>query len=283
MNTAVRELSVFFPAYFDENNIDRLVPTAVDVLESLELDDYEILIIEDGSPDNTAQVADELAKRFEKVRVIHHEKNLGYGATLKDGFNSAKFDWVFYTDGDCQFDIRELRKFVPLTQTSDLVIGFREHKQYSWFRKLTSRVYNRLVRALFGLRVIDINCAFKLLPKSLFNSMTIASSQGFIDAEILIHAYRMGLSVTQVSVTHYQRTEGVAAAARPSVIIETWLETMKFWLAQKSTFSVTNPGARKLVTPVKLATRLYASTKTEGEQKSQQQMEQELDRESVSG
>src|SRR6187549_1524645 len=104
-------LSVFFPAYYDEKNIGKVVDAAVRVLEEMKLKDYEVIIIEDGSPDKTGEVADMLAEKYSKVRAIHHPNNMGYGATLKDGFLNAKLDYVFYTDGDNQFDLNELKKF----------------------------------------------------------------------------------------------------------------------------------------------------------------------------
>ena len=138
-------LSVFFPAYFDEGNIGKVTTKAVKVLEEMQLKDYEVLIIEDCSPDNTAKVADELAAKFPKVTVKHHEKNMGYGATLKDGFTSAKLDYVFYTDGDNQFDMEELKKFVAMLPFTDIVVGYRKKKQYSLYRKFTSLCYNYLL------------------------------------------------------------------------------------------------------------------------------------------
>ena len=142
-------LSVFFPAYYDEKNIGKVVDKAVEVVESLNFKDYEIIIIEDGSPDKTGEVADMLAEKYEKVRAIHHPKNMGYGATLKDGFLSAKMDYVFYSDGDNQFDLDELKKFVALIPYSDIVVGYRKAKQYSLYRKFTSLCYNYLLKLLF--------------------------------------------------------------------------------------------------------------------------------------
>src|SRR5690606_8719540 len=104
-------LTAFFAVYYDEGNIGKVVDKAVEVIESMNLKDYEVIIIEDGSPDRTGEVADALAEKHEKVRVIHHEKNMGYGATLRDGFLNAKMEYVFYSDGDNQFDLDDLRKF----------------------------------------------------------------------------------------------------------------------------------------------------------------------------
>ena len=137
-------LTAFFPAYYDEGNITKVVDKAVEVIESMNLRDYEIIIIEDGSPDRTGEVADDIAAKHEKVRVIHHEKNMGYGATLRDGFLNAKMDYVFYSDGDNQFDLDEMRKFIALLPYSDIVVGYRKKKQYSTYRKITSMCYNFL-------------------------------------------------------------------------------------------------------------------------------------------
>jgi glycosyltransferase involved in cell wall biosynthesis len=221
-------LSVFFPAYYDEKNIDKVVIKAVGVLEELKLKDYEIIIVEDGSPDKTGEVADELAKRFEKVRVIHHNKNMGYGATLKDGFMNAKLDYVFYTDGDNQFDLNELKKFVALIPYSDMVIGYRKTKQYSLYRKFTSLCYNYLLRLIFNIRFWDIDCAFKLFKTDLFKKINIDSVDAFIDAEIILKANLLGYTSTEVGVMHLPRVDGISTGARPSVIIRTIKEVFKF-------------------------------------------------------
>jgi glycosyltransferase involved in cell wall biosynthesis len=221
-------LSVFFPAYYDEKNIDKVVIRAVEVLEEMKLKDYEIIIVEDGSPDKTGEVADELAKKFKKVRVIHHEKNMGYGATLKDGFMNAKLDYVFYTDGDNQFDLNELKKFVALIPYSDMVIGYRKTKQYSLYRKFTSLCYNYLLRLIFNIRFWDIDCAFKLFKTDLFKNINIDSVDAFIDAEIILKANLLGYTSTEVGVMHLPRLDGISTGARPSVIIRTIKEVFNF-------------------------------------------------------
>ncbi|HMQ79062.1 MAG TPA: glycosyltransferase family 2 protein [Ignavibacteria bacterium] len=214
-------LSVFFPAYYDEKNIGKVVEKAVEVLEDLKLKDYEVTIIEDGSPDKTGEVADELARQFPKVNVIHHEKNKGYGATLWEGFSTAKFEYVFYTDGDNQFDLEELRKFVALLPFSDMVVGYRKKKQYSPYRKLTSFVYNVILRYTFDIDYIDIDCAFKIIKTDLFKKIKVNTKDAFIDAEIMIRAGLLGYSFTELGVKHLPRIDGVSTAARPSIIFRT--------------------------------------------------------------
>lgn len=214
-------LSVFFPAYYDENNIGKVVHKAVEVLESLGLKDYEVTIIEDGSPDKTDEVADALAAQYPKVKVIHHEKNKGYGATLWEGFTTAKMDYVFYTDGDNQFDLEELRKFVAIIPFSDMVVGYRKKKQYSPYRKLTSFVYNLLLRFVFDIDYIDIDCAFKVFRTDLFKKIKVNTKDAFIDAEIMIRAQLQGYTFTELGVKHLPRVDGVSTAARPSIIFRT--------------------------------------------------------------
>ncbi len=221
-------LSVFFPAYYDERNIDKVVNSAVTILEDLKLKDYEIIIIEDGSPDKTGEVADMLAKKYDKVRVIHHKKNMGYGATLKDGFLNAKLEYVFYTDGDNQFDLNEMKKFVCLIPYTDMVIGYRKKKQYSTYRKVTSLVYNFMLRYIFDIDYIDVDCAFKLIRTNLFKKIKIDSVDAFIDAEILIKAKLLGYTTTEIGVKHLPRIDGISTGARPSVIFRTIGEVLNY-------------------------------------------------------
>ena len=228
LNTSEVSLTVFFPAYYDEKNIDKVVTKAVEVVESLHLKDYEILIIEDGSPDKTGEVADALAIQFPKVRVIHHPKNLGYGATLRDGFLNAKMDYVFYTDGDNQFDLDELKKFVALIPFSDIVVGYRKEKQYSLYRKFTSHCYNYLLRLIFDIHYWDIDCAFKLFKADLFKKIEIKSIDAFIDAEIMLKAEQLGYTVTEIGVKHLPRVDGISTGARPSVIFRTIKEVFDY-------------------------------------------------------
>ena len=229
-------LSVFFPAYYDEKNIDKVVHKAVEVLEDLKLKDYEITIIEDGSPDNTGKVADQMAKLYPKVKVIHHEKNMGYGATLWEGFTTARFEYVFYTDGDNQFDLNDLRKFVSLIPYSDMVVGYRKNKQYSTYRKLTSFIYNYVLRFAFDIDFIDIDCAFKIIKTELFKKISVSTKDAFIDAEIMINACMHGYTFTEVSVNHLPRLDGLSTAARPSIIFKTIFEILQFRKKIKKNF-----------------------------------------------
>ena len=231
---SISSLSVFFPAYNDEGNIGKVVEVTVEMLEGIGRE-YEVIVVHDGSPDRTGEVADELARRHPKVRVIHHEKNLGYGAALKTGFTNASNDYVFYTDGDNQFDVREARKFVALIDAglSELVVGFRNRKQYTLYRKIVSFTYNLVLQVLFDLPYRDVDCAFKLVPKSLIDRIDISSVDAFIDAELLIKARQLGYSVTEIGVTHRPRETGVSGV-KTRVILDTIREMVRFYLQVRS-------------------------------------------------
>ena len=221
-------LSIFFPAYYDEKNIRKVTEGALKAIADLGITTYEITIVEDGSPDRTGEVADELAREYPNVWVIHHERNMGYGAALKTGFTNARHEWVFYTDGDNQFDLNELKKFVALTPYTDIVAGFRINKQYSPYRKFTSFVYNLVLRMLFDIRDRDVDCAFKIYRRDLFDKIVIESKDAFIDAEIAIKARLLNYASTEVGVTHLPRVDGVSTGARPSVILRTIREILSY-------------------------------------------------------
>jgi len=229
INETKPTLSVFFPAYHDENNIGAVVNQTIAVLPELKLKDYEITIIEDGSPDRTGQVADQLAAQYKQVKVIHHQTNWGYGATLAEGFRTARFEYVFYTDGDNQYNLDELKKLVALTSCSDIIIGYRQKKQYSTYKKTVSLCYNIIIRALFNLPYKDINCAFKLIKTDLFKKISLESTQGFIDAEIIIKARQLGYSITEIGITHLPRKNGQSTGTKPIVIFKTIQEILKQW------------------------------------------------------
>ena len=223
-----QSLSVFFPAYNEEDNIGKLTEAAVDVLDEMGVE-HEVIIVDDGSLDRTGTVAEELARRYPCVRVVHHERNLGYGAALKTGLTRAQHDYVFFTDGDNQFDIREIKKLVALLGLSDLIIGFRNRKRYTFLRKVVSFTYNLVLQILFDLPYRDVDCAFKLIPKRLIEQTDMTSIQAIINVELLINAQRLGLSVTEVGVSHLPRETGITTV-KLKVILAAMRELVIFYL-----------------------------------------------------
>jgi glycosyltransferase involved in cell wall biosynthesis len=218
-----QSLSVFFPCYNEVDNIERVVKQAIAVLKETGAD-YELVIVDDGSRDGTGQVADKIAAENESVKVVHHPTNLGYGAALQSGFRAATKELVFYTDGDGQFDIKEMPALLPLMQEYDIVSCFRINRQDSTIRKINAWCWTRLVNILFGMRIRDIDCAFKLYRRKIFDDIEMSSKGALIDTEILARVIRKGYRITQRGVHHYPRTAGTQTGANVKVILRAFKE-----------------------------------------------------------
>ena len=216
-------ISVFFPCYNEQENVARTVEKAVQTLMKLGVD-YEIIIVNDGSSDDTGRIADGLAAENSHLRVVHHRHNLGYGAALQSGFCTATKELVFYTDGDGQFDIGELPPLLALMDQFDIVSCFRINRKDSFVRKVNAWCWTKLVCFLFGMKIRDIDCAFKLYKRRIFDDITLKSTGALIDAEILARAINKGYSVTQRPVHHYPRTAGTQTGARLKVILRAFKE-----------------------------------------------------------
>ncbi len=219
-------ISVFFPCYNEEDNVARIIKQAVDVLQNLNAD-FEVIVVNDGSADRTAQIADEIAVQNSRVKVIHHPTNLGYGAALQSGFKAASKELVFYTDGDGQFDIGELPRLLPLIKDSDIVSGYRLNRQDNIIRKINGFCWSRLGCLLFGMKIRDVDCAFKLYRTEIFDHIKMSSTGALIDTEILARATRKGCRITQIGVHHYPRTAGQQTGANLKVIFRAFKELFK--------------------------------------------------------
>jgi glycosyltransferase involved in cell wall biosynthesis len=216
-------VSVFFPCYNEQENVGRTVEKALTVLDKLDAD-FEVIIVNDGSSDGTGRIADEIAGRDSRVRVVHHERNLGYGAALQSGFKAATKDLVFYTDGDGQFDMSEMPPLLGLMEHYDIVSGYRLNRRDSFIRKFNGWAWTKLVCLLFGLNVRDIDCAFKLYKREIFDRIELSSTGALIDAEVLARAAAKGYRITQKGVHHYPRRAGVQTGASLRVIARAFRE-----------------------------------------------------------
>ena len=221
-------ISVFLPCYNEQANVARTVGRVEEVLEGIRAD-YEIIIVDDGSTDDTARIAEELIRGNPRVRIVRHPSNRGYGAALISGFRAATRPLVFYTDGDGQFDFGEMPALLPLMQEYDIVSCYRIDRKDNIIRRINGWAWTQLVCRLFALRVRDIDCAFKLYKRSIFDDMVMASSGALIDTEILARAVRKGYRITQRGVHHYPRTAGAATGASPRVIIRAFRELFQLY------------------------------------------------------
>jgi glycosyltransferase involved in cell wall biosynthesis len=202
-------ISVFFPAYNDAGTIPSMVITALLTLREL-TDDYEVIVINDGSKDHTGALLDELARIYpEEVRIIHHAQNRGYGGALRSGFASARKEWIFYTDGDAQYDPRELRKLAALASDEvDFINGWKIERHDPLHRIIIGRVYQYTIKLLFGLKLKDVDCDFRLMRRAVFDRVHLEADSGVICVELMKKVQDAGFRLTETPVHHYHRAYG---------------------------------------------------------------------------
>lgn len=218
-------LSVFMPCYNEEGNVLRVASEAVAALERL-VADWELILVNDGSRDATGRLIDELATADPRIRAVHHPTNRGYGAALRSGFLAATREYVFYTDGDGQFDIEQLEHLLPLARRYDIVSGYRVNRQDHALRRLNAWAWGRLVRSALKFRCRDVDAAFKLYRREIFDRMELRSTGALIDAEILGRATRAGCTIADVPVRHRPRTAGRSTGGNPRVILRAFRELL---------------------------------------------------------
>jgi len=231
MPKKISAISVFFPAYNEEANIERTVRKAKDVLLKV-ADDWEILVVNDGSKDRTGEIVEKLSKEDARIGAITHSPNRGYGAALKTGFYSAKYSWIAFTDSDGQFDFSEITNFIKEQKetNADLVIGYYKKRQVSFFKILTSKIWEVFVFFLFGLKVRDIDCGFKFVSKNVIDTIPKLESErgAFISSEFLIKAKKAGFKIVEIGVQHYPATRR-GTGRNLNVIIKSFIDLFKLW------------------------------------------------------
>jgi glycosyltransferase involved in cell wall biosynthesis len=221
-------ISIVLPAYNEEESLPAAVNRALEVVPDL-VSDLEVIVVDDGSSDRTREVALELAREhYPTVRLAAHPTNQGYGAALRTGFALARFDLVFYTDSDNQFDISDLRHFLPLIGEYDLIVGFRVYRYDAVLRSILSWIYNRMVRILFRVRIRDVDCSFKLFRREVLDAIVVESDDFFVDAELVAKARRWNFRLLEKGVRHYPRQAG-ETTVRPSHILTTLKRIALMW------------------------------------------------------
>jgi len=221
-------ISIFFPAFNDEGTIAGLVRDALDLLPML-TSDYQVLVINDGSTDGTAAVINELAATHSHVRAIHHDRNRGYGGALQTGFKESEKELVFYTDGDGQYDVRELTRLWPLmTEGVAVVNGYKARRADGPLRKMLGGVYNRLARLFFNLPVRDVDCDFRLIRRSMLQDLGDLSNSGAVCVQLVRRLHTRGAVFAEVEVNHHPRRYGRSQFLTPSHVMRTVYD---FWAA----------------------------------------------------
>jgi glycosyltransferase involved in cell wall biosynthesis len=223
-------ISAFFPAYNEAENLPALTEKMAAVLKTL-AEAWEIIIVDDGSRDSTPQVAEALVKRIPGVRYLRHHVNQGYGGAVKTGLTSAKYEWIFFTDGDGQFDPQELALLIPHTQDADFVAGYRIKRRDNLVRTLNAFAWGTLVRTLFGLhgKVRDIDCAFKLFRREVVDKNSLQANGAMISTELLVRSKQAGYRFREQGVHHYPRLAGKQTGAKWQVILRAFRELFRFY------------------------------------------------------
>ncbi len=220
-------ISATLPAFNEEELIADTVRSVAEAL-AMVTSDYEVIVVNDGSRDRTPEVVKALAAQDPRVRLVSHPRNRGYGAAVATGFASATKELVFLTDGDKQFDAKEILLLLPELKHADVVIGYRRPRRDPFIRRLNGWGWNLVVNSLFGYVARDVDCAFKLFRREVLRSLKVYTSGATFSAEFLIKARRHGYRIVEVPVSHYPRTAGQATGAKPSVILRAFRELV--WL-----------------------------------------------------
>lgn len=228
---AKESISVFFPAYNDAPSLPGLIDRTFDVLENYG-GDYEVIVVNDGSRDNTAEVLDRLSLKYApRLRVITHPENRGYGAALRSGFAAATKDLVFYTDGDGQYDVRELLKLLEKMEPDvGLVNGYKLERNDPWHRVWIGKVYNAFARFIFRVRIRDIDCDFRLIRRPLLEQIHLSSTSGTICVELVRKIELTGCRVAEVGVHHYPRLYGRSQFFRVRSLATTFAQLIRLWI-----------------------------------------------------
>lgn len=225
-------LSIFLPAFNEEKNIKTSVLKALEAAESV-ASAYEVIVINDASTDKTAKVVEKLIDLYPgKVKLVSHPTNKGYGGALTTGIKSAQYDYIFFTDADLQFDLSEIKLLTRHIDNHDAVIGVRKKRQDPFMRLVNAKGWNILNRILFGLKVKDIDCAFKLMRRNAVVHLPIRSQGAMVSAEMLILLQKQGARIKEIEVTHFPRTRGVATGAHPKVIIRAFKEMLTIFMSE---------------------------------------------------
>ena len=225
---ALTSLSLFFPCYNESENVGSMIEQAVKVGEEYGAD-YEVVVVDDGSRDGSANIVQGWSQKNPRVRLVQHEKNMGYGAALRTGLKNVRKDLVFLVDGDNQFHLADIDKLFSKIDSCDVVAGFRIVRRDKALRRLNGFLWTQLNKLLFGLAVRDVDCAFKLFRRKVLEGLELRSNHLLIHAEILARLKKKGARIEEIGIPHYPRTAGQATATKPAEIFKTFYELFRLY------------------------------------------------------
>ncbi|HSD98651.1 MAG TPA: glycosyltransferase family 2 protein [Patescibacteria group bacterium] len=210
-------ISVVLPIYNEEAVLKKSLQDVMKKMKQI-VSTFEILAVDDGSVDTTSVILKNFKEKYKNFSIITHTKNKGYGAVIKSGVKHAKYEWIFFTDADLQFDVLELKKFLPFAKKNEFVIGFRKRRAEGARRRIISHTYNRIIRMLFGFSIKDVDCAFKLMKKSSLQKIRLQSNSFFVSCELMVKAAKKKYAIKELPVQHYKRAKGESKVTMTKVI-----------------------------------------------------------------
>ncbi len=222
-------LTVCMPAYNEAENIAVMIDRVREIVGP-QVDDLEIVVVNDGSADDTGAIVRRISAEDARVRLVEHPVNLGYGAAARDAIWAAGKEWIFFTDSDLQFDLKELERFLARKDEADLIVGYRFARSDPWYRSLFGHGWSWLVNVMFGHVARDVDCAFKLFHRRVIERLVVQSGGAMFSAEFLIRAKRAGFKIVEEPVSHYPRVAGRQTGANPRVILRAFRELFKLRL-----------------------------------------------------
>ncbi|MBM4402323.1 MAG: glycosyltransferase family 2 protein [Candidatus Cloacimonetes bacterium] len=226
----IKKLSLFFPFYNEEKLVEKSIRTAFEVLPKLNLEEFEVIAVNNASKDATGEILEKLKNEYDSLRVIHQDPPPGYGKALKGGFYNTRYPWIFFTDGDLQFDLNELSKLLPQSNNADLIIGYRIKRAEGGTRLVYQKLFGFIIQIVFSLKVSDVDCAFKLIKKEVIDTIpTLQSDGAMISAELLIKAKRAGFKIVEVPVYHFPDSAGGSTGGSLKVIWKAGKELIALW------------------------------------------------------
>jgi glycosyltransferase involved in cell wall biosynthesis len=219
------------PAFNEEDNIGKTLEYVLSILKNLNLKEYEVIVVNDGSKDKTAELVKEWEKKDSHIRLVNHDKNKGYGEAVKTGFYESKYDYLVFIDSDGQIDFSDINKFLEKIEKADIVVGYRVNRKDNFIRIINGWGWTQLSNVLFGLHIKDVDCGFKLFKKEVIDTIPhIEATRGaMINPETLAKAKKAGFKIAEVGVNHHPRTDGKSTGGNLEVIISSFWDLIKFW------------------------------------------------------
>ncbi len=227
-----KSLSIFFPCYNDEGTIASMVISASITAKDLKIPDYEIIVVNDGSSDDSLQILENLQNKYPELKIVNHKKNKGYGGALISGFTNASKSLIFYTDGDAQYDVKELKLLYNkyLKTNADVVNGYKIDRKDPIHRIIIGKIYNNFVKFMFGIKIKDVDCDFRLMKKEIFNTVKLTQNSGVICVEMIKKIQDAKFKFSEVAVNHYSRTHGKSQFFNFKRIFDVGCGLIKLWL-----------------------------------------------------